>query len=149
MTVGFVRAAVVIVGVVPNTKEPEPVSSLTTEIKFALDGVARNVATPVPKPETPVAIGNPVAFVKVPEVGVPNIGVTKVGEVDNTLLPDPVDVPTPVPPLVTFSNGPVSNKASIESKSVLILVPHVSVEAPTSGFVKARFVVVVSAIFYP
>jgi hypothetical protein len=31
----------------------------------------------------------------------------------------------------------------------LILVPHVSVEAPTSGFVKPRFVVVVSAMFYP
>jgi hypothetical protein len=31
----------------------------------------------------------------------------------------------------------------------LIFVPHVSVEAPTSGFVKARFVVVVSAIIYP
>ena len=36
-----------------------------------------------------------------PEVGVPRIGVTKVGEVDNTLLPDPVDVVTPVPPLST------------------------------------------------
>jgi hypothetical protein len=30
----------------------------------------------------------------------------------------------------------------------LIFVPHVSVEAPTSGFVKAKFVVVVSAIFH-
>ena len=36
-----------------------------------------------------------------PEVGVPRIGVTKVGEVDNTLLPDPVDVVTPVPPFST------------------------------------------------
>jgi hypothetical protein len=35
------------------------------------------------------------------------------------------------------------------SKSVLILVPQVSVDAPTSGLVSNRFVVVVSAIFYP
>jgi hypothetical protein len=39
--------------------------------------------------------------------------------------------------------------ASNESKSVLILVPHVSVDAPTSGLVSPKFVVVVSAIFYP
>ena len=40
---------------------------------------ARAVATPVPKPDTPVAIGSPVQFVKVPEEGVPKTGVTKVG----------------------------------------------------------------------
>jgi hypothetical protein len=39
--------------------------------------------------------------------------------------------------------------ASKLSKSVLIFVPHVSVDAPTSGFVSNRFVVVESAIFYP
>ena len=176
-----------IVGVVPNTKEPEPVSSVTTEIKFALVGVPNQVATPVPRevipvpplatgsvpvtlvaaltkvvevlpvppfaigkvPVTPVDRGRPVALVKVALVGVPRIGVTSVGEVDNTLFPDPVLVPTPVPPFVTLSNGPVSNNASIVSRSVLIFVPHVSVEAPTYGFVKARFVVVVSAIIYP
>ena len=148
MTVGFVRAAVVIVGVVPNTKEPEPVSSDTAEIKLALDGVAKNVATPVPSPDTPVLIGKPVAFVNVALVGVPRIGVTRVGLVDNTLLPEPVLVPTPVPPLATFSNGPASNNASIKSRSVLTFVPQVSVDAPTSGLVSNRFVVVVSAIFH-
>jgi len=55
-------------------------------------------------------------------------------------------VAVPVPPLVFFSTGPASNKASIESRSVLIFVPQVSVEAPTSGFVRPRFVVVVSAM---
>jgi hypothetical protein len=53
----------------------------------------------------PVALipptGKPVAFVSVTEVGVPNTGVTKVGEVDKTLLPEPVEVVTPVPPLAT------------------------------------------------
>jgi hypothetical protein len=38
------------------------------------------------------------------------------------------------------------NLLSIVSKLALIFVPHVSVDAPTSGLVKFRFVVVVSAI---
>jgi hypothetical protein len=42
-----------------------------------------------------------------PDVGVPRIGVTRVGEVLNTLFPEPVDVVTPVPPLVT-GNVPVT-----------------------------------------
>jgi len=144
--VGVPSAGVTNVGEVAKTNEPVPVSSVTAEIKFALEGVAKNVATPVPRPDTPVLIGRPVAFVKVALVGVPRIGVTKVGEVDSTLLPEPVLVPTPVPPFATFSTGPVSNNASIKSKSVLTLVPQESVEAPTSGLVSNRLVVVVSAI---
>jgi len=42
-----------------------------------------------------------VQFVRAPEVGVPSTGVTKVGEVERTRLPDPVEVVTPVPPLAT------------------------------------------------
>jgi hypothetical protein len=134
------------VGLVAKTAEPVPVSSVKAERRLSELGVARKVATPVPRPDTPVAIGRPVAFVKVALVGVPRIGVTRVGLVDNTLLPEPVLVPTPVPPLVTFSNGPASNNASIKSKSVLTFVPQVSVDAPTSGFVSNRLVVVESAI---
>jgi hypothetical protein len=52
----------------------------------------------------------------------------------------------PVPPLATLSTGPASNNASIKSRSLLTLVPQVSVDAPTSGFVSSRLVVVVSAI---
>ena len=37
----------------------------------------------------------------VPDVGVPRIGVVSVGLVESTLLPEPVDVVTPVPPLAT------------------------------------------------
>lgn len=51
---------------------------------------------------------NPTVFVpsavqldKSPLVGVPSAGVTSVGLVDSTLLPDPVLVVTPVPPLAT------------------------------------------------
>jgi hypothetical protein len=67
-----------------------PVSSVTAEIRFAELGVARKVATFAPRPLTPVEIGRPVAFVKVPEDGVPSAGVTSVGEVARTLLPVPV-----------------------------------------------------------
>ena len=59
---------------------------------------ANAVATPVPKPETPVLIGKPVALVNVAEAGVPQVGVTSVGELDSTALPVPVEVVTPVPP---------------------------------------------------
>jgi hypothetical protein len=39
----------------------------------------------------------------IPDVGVPNNGVTSVGLVDNTKLPEPVDDETPVPPFATLS----------------------------------------------
>ena len=66
-------------------------------------------ATPVPPlaagsvPVTPVVSGKPVRLVATPLVGVPSNGVTRVGEVDSTLLPEPVLVVTPVPPLATAS----------------------------------------------
>jgi hypothetical protein len=53
---GVPIAGVTSVGLLANTKAPEPVSSVTAEIKFADDGVARNVATFVPSPETSLAI---------------------------------------------------------------------------------------------
>ena len=77
-------------GSVANTKDPDPVSSVTADARFALDGVAKNVATPVPRPLTPVLIGNPVAFVSVAEDGVPSAGVTSVGLVAKTNDPLPV-----------------------------------------------------------
>jgi hypothetical protein len=78
------------VGVLANTKAPVPVSSVTAVIKLADDGVAKNAATPAAKPDTPVEIGRPVQLVRVPEDGVPNAGVTRVGEVANTNAPLPV-----------------------------------------------------------
>jgi hypothetical protein len=77
--VGVPKTGVTKVGEVANTKDPEPVSSETAVARLALEGVAKNVAIPVPKPETPVLIGNPVAFVKTPLEGVPSAGVVKVG----------------------------------------------------------------------
>ena len=66
------------VGVFANTAAPVPVSSVSTVRRLALLGVVKNVATPVPKLDTPLAIGKPVQFVNVPEVGIPNIGATNV-----------------------------------------------------------------------
>jgi hypothetical protein len=56
------------------------------------------------------------------------------------VLPEPTFKPTEVP-------VPAAAKtASTLSKSVLIFVPQVSVDAPTSGFVSNRLVVVESAM---
>jgi hypothetical protein len=54
------------VGEAANTKSPVPVFSVTADLKFADDGVAKKVATPVPKlliPVPPFATGSvPVTF---------------------------------------------------------------------------------------
>ena len=53
-------------GLVPNTNAPEPVSSEIKTARLALVGLAaKNVATPEPRPLTPVLIGKPVALVNV------------------------------------------------------------------------------------
>ena len=85
-----VVSEVVIAGLVPKTSAPEPVSSVTAAAKLDDEGVARNVATPVPRPEIPVVTGSPVALVNVPDVGVPRIGLTKVGVLAKTTAPVPV-----------------------------------------------------------
>jgi hypothetical protein len=87
---GVPKAGVTNVGLVANTNAPVPVSSVTAVRRFALEGVARKVATPEPRPLTPVEIGSPVALVKVADDGVPSTGVTSVGEVANTAEPLPV-----------------------------------------------------------
>ena len=83
---GVPNAGVTSVGEVANTRAPEPVSSVTAEAKLALEGVAKKVATPVPKPEIPVATGSPVQLVSVPEAGVPNTGAVRVGLVSVGLV---------------------------------------------------------------
>jgi hypothetical protein len=121
---GVPKAGVTKVGLVANTKEPVPVSSVTAEIRLADEGVAKNVATPVPKPLTPVEIGRPVAFVNTAELGVPNAGVTSVGEFDNTTLVVPVDVVTPVPPFAT-AKVPVMSAVERVTASQEAFVPSV------------------------
>src|SRR6185312_12841280 len=67
------------VGVLAKTAAPVPVSSVIAAARFALEGVPRKVATPVARPDTPVAIGRAVPFVSV-----------IVGAVPNTSAPVPV-----------------------------------------------------------
>ncbi len=52
------RIGVTSVGVVAKTADPVPVSSVSAPRRFALDGVARKVATPVPRPLTLLPIRN-------------------------------------------------------------------------------------------
>jgi hypothetical protein len=107
--VGVPRIGVVKVGDVANTRSPEPVSSVTAEARFALEGVARKVATPVPRPAR-FAAGNPVVLVSVPDVGVPNMGVVNVGDVANTAKPVPVSSVTAAAKLAL--DGVVKNVAT-------------------------------------
>lgn len=74
------------VGVVANTAEPVPVSSVKAVRKLVLLGVAKNVVMPVANPLTPVAIGKPVQLVKVPLAGVPSAGATNVELVNSSAL---------------------------------------------------------------
>tara|TARA_R110000868_G_scaffold12052_1_gene58495 strand:+ start:1223 stop:1870 length:648 start_codon:yes stop_codon:yes gene_type:complete len=75
---GVPSAGVTRAGEVANTSAPLPVSSVTAAARFAEEGVPRNVATPVPRPLTPVPTGSPVQLVSTPEAGVPSAGATKV-----------------------------------------------------------------------
>lgn len=88
--VGVPSKGVTKVGEVAKTSDPVPVSSVTAANKLAELGVAKKVATPVPKPDTPVLIGRPVALVSTAAEGVPRAGVTSVGDVANTFAPEPV-----------------------------------------------------------
>jgi hypothetical protein len=101
--VGVPSRGVTSVGEVAKTRRPEPVSLAIASARLAEVGVARNAATLAPRPETPVVMGRPVALVSVAKLGVPMLGVVSTGEVERTLLPEPVDAVTPVPPLATGS----------------------------------------------
>lgn len=84
---GVPNMGVTKVGLVAKTAEPVPVSSVKAVRKLADEGVAKNVATLAPKPDTPVETGKPVQLDKVPDCGVPKIGVTNV-ELVNKLVTD-------------------------------------------------------------
>jgi hypothetical protein len=126
------RFGVTRVGVLANTKAPVPVSSVTADIKLAEDGVAKNVATLAASPDTPVEIGRPVQLVRVPEVGVPNNGVVRVGDVANTKRPLPVS-----------SDITPANSEDEVAVNTLSLLPVV-VKVPAVGNVKLEAAVVVN-----
>ena len=80
------------VGPVANTRAPDPVSPVTAEARFALEGVPKKVATFEPNPDIPVETGSPVQFVSVPAEGVPILGVVRTGDVENTRFVEVVPV---------------------------------------------------------
>ena len=100
------------------------------------------VVNPVPPfaigkvPVTPVVKGRPVTFVITPEAGVPRAGVTNVGLVDKTTLPEPVEVVTPVPPLAT---GSVPVTPVVKGKPV-VLVNTPDAGVPNAGVIRAGLV---------
>jgi len=124
-------------GVLANTKAPLPVSSVTADAKLADDEVARNVATLAARPETPVEIGNPVQLVRVPEPGVPNTGVMKVGVLLKTNRPLPLS-----------SDITPANSAEVVAANTLSLLPVV-VKVPAVGNVTLVVAVVVKVKLCP
>jgi hypothetical protein len=123
---------VVNVGVVPNTSAPLPVSPVTAAAKLELDGVAKNVATPEPRPSIPVETGRPVQLVSVPEAGVPRAGVVRVGDVRVLFVrvSAPANVAkVPVVGSVTLVPA-VTVRVVANAPDVVKLPPRVIVEAP-------------------
>ena len=142
---GVPSAGVTRVGLVANTKEPVPVSPVTADAKLAEDGVVKKVATPVPKPATPVEIGNPVALVNTPDEGVPSAGVTRVGLVFKTLLPVPV--------LATLTTFLLASSAkaveAVRPDSVVVLEVLSVVNAPVDGVEAPTVPLMLNAVAVP
>jgi hypothetical protein len=141
------KTGVTKVGLVAKTLTPVPVSSVNNALRLVLDGVAKNVAAPVPRPETPVEIGRLVQLVRVPLDGVPNTGVVKVGLVRVLLVSvsepakvDKVPVVGSVTPVVA-----VAVKVTAYAPAVIREAPSaiVSVE-PVAGAVKVTLLIEVA-----
>ena len=92
------------VGDADNTLFPEPVDAVTPVPPLATGSV----------PVTPVVKGRPVQLDNVPDEGVPNIGVTKVGLVAKTAAPVPVSSVKAVRKLA--EDGVVKNVATLAPK---------------------------------
>jgi hypothetical protein len=111
---GVPSAGVTKVGLFANTLAPVPVSSVKaaancaevnepSEVAFPDDVIAPVRFAFVVTLEAVNAVAVPVMFVPTSADGVPKAGVTRVGLVDKTTLPVPVEIVTPVPPLATGS----------------------------------------------
>jgi hypothetical protein len=133
---GVPKSGVTKAGDVANTADPVPVSSVKAERRLALEGVAKKVATPVPKPLIPVLTGKPVALVKVAEAGVPRVGVTKVGELANTKAPEPVSSDTAEARLA--DDGVPRNVATPVPKDVIPVPPLATGKVPVTPVVRGR-----------
>ena len=125
------RTGVTKVGVFANTAEPVPVSSVNAVRRLALLGVAKNVATLVPKPLTPVATGKPVQLVKVPLAGVPSTGATKVELVNNNALVTCLVVPDCTIGKTSATAAAVATGREVIAMVAMLVVSCVNVKALT------------------
>ena len=145
------RTGVTRVGDVANTFKPVPVLSVNAVSKLADDGVPKNVATLAAKPDTPVEIGNPVAFVKIlPAATVPKTGDVKVGDVARTtVLPVPVTAVIPV--VLILRTLPVSAVSKVLFVKVSVVALPTKVSLLVAGNVKVFVpaVAVAQTVFVP
>jgi hypothetical protein len=74
--------------------------------------------------------GTLVALVSTTAEGVPKSGVVNTGLVDKTLLPEPVDVVTPVPPAATGNVPAAKAEALVEYSALLAPVKVVKPVPP-------------------
>ena len=117
------------VGVVANTAEPVPVSSVKAVRKLALLGVAKKVATPVPRPLTPVATGKPVQLLNMPEIGVPSAGATSVELVNNSALVTCLVVPDCTIGKTSVTAAAVAAGREVIAMVAMLIVSCVNVES--------------------
>ena len=126
------------VGVVANTADPVPVSSVNAERKFALDGDVKNVATLAPKLLMPVATGRPVQLAKTPLAGVPSAGVTNVALVNNSALVTCFVVPPWTIGKTSVVAAAVAAGRDVIAMVAMLVVSCVNVKALTSGDQRIR-----------
>ena len=72
----------------------------------------------------------PVIFVPTNVDGVPKLGVTNIGDVDNTTLPVPVDEVTPVPPFATATVPEILLAFTVDATVGIFKVVPDNVAAP-------------------
>src|SRR6185312_8500553 len=148
--VGVPNTGVTNVGDVANTAAPVPVSSANAAAKFALEGVARNVPTPVPMPVTP-DIGAAVAVIvplpltarlaPVPTTIAAVVFVLPVNALNAVEPPEPQSLPVPLttPNVLTFKHcvEPVINDSVTPVAMVGLVsegdVPNTAAPDPVSS----------------
>lgn len=121
-------AAVVEPAALNSVIAPDVLSSVTPVVRLVACVTAPPAPVAYPTPAVPDDVTAAVTAKLVP-VAAPMTGVTSVGLVDNTLLPDPVLAVTPVPPLAT---GSVPVTPVVKGKPVaLVKTPDAGV--PSAG----------------
>ena len=126
------------VGVLANTAAPVPVSSVSAEARFALDGVPRKVATPVPSPLTSLAIRTVkvllapliVLFVSVSVVALPTNVSVAAGRLSVTVPSAPVTGCKVIVPLVAFRKPIAPTEVPATPKLILEVLSNMKPATP-------------------